>query len=72
MELPSLLYWEKLARDSHPGVLHKKGFLKFSQNSQKNTGVGVFFNKAEGLRPAPLSKRKAPPQVFPYKFGEIF
>ena len=43
MKLPALLYWEKLARGSHPGVLYKKGFLKFSQNSQKNTGVGVSF-----------------------------
>ena len=30
-----------------------KVFLEISQNSQENTCVMVFFNKIEGLRPAP-------------------
>ena len=35
-----------------PELLYKKVFVKISQNLQKNTWVGVFFNKTAGLRPA--------------------
>ena len=31
------------------GVLHKKVFLKISQNSRENTCARVFFNKVAGL-----------------------
>ena len=45
----------------------KKLFLKFSQNSQQNTYVGV-----AGLRPATLLKLKLQHKFFPVNFANIF
>ena len=51
------------------GVLCKKVFLEFSQNSQENTYAIVFFkNKVAGLRPATLLKKETLAQVFSCKF----
>ena len=42
--------------------------LKISQNSQEKTCVRVFFNKAAGLRPATLLKKRLWHRCFPVNF----
>ena len=58
---------------SHLRSSIKKLFLKISQNSQENTCVGVsILIKFTCLRPATLSKKDTPTQVFSCEFSEFF
>ena len=47
-------------------------FLKISENSQKNTGVGVFFlNKVSVFKAASLLKKKLQLRYFPVNFATL-
>ena len=55
-----------------PEVFYEERYSsKISQNLQKNTYAGVFFNKVDGLRPATLLKKKLWHTRFPMNFVKI-
>ena len=55
-----------------PEVIYEERYSsKISQNLQKNTYAGVFFNKVDGLRPATLLKKKLWHTRFPMNFVKI-
>ena len=51
-------YYSLYIQKQPPEVFYKKVFLEISQNSQENTCGSLFLNKAAGLRPATLIKKR--------------
>ena len=49
----------------------RKVFLKLAQYSQENTYVGVFFNKAAGLRDCNYIKKRLQNRCFPVKIAKF-
>ena len=52
-------------------MFFKKGFVKLAQYSQENTYVGVFFNKAAGLRDCNYIKKRLQNRCFPVKIAKF-
>ena len=67
-----LIYRNSRSRSSHQKCSIIKMFLKYSQYSQENTCVGVFFNKVAGLRLANVLKKRLQHRCFPVNVAELF
>ena len=74
LEFKSVLSPPRLSRSSRPDVFCKTGIFKnFAKFKRKHLCQSLFFNKAAGLRPAILlKKRLCYIQMFSCEFCEIF
>ena len=65
------LIFHQFSEAATGGVLLKKVFLEFSQNSQENTCARVFFNKVTGLRSVSLLKKRLWHRCFPMNLAKF-